>query len=132
MKNLPPLKILLVAFGGWAISSCAAPGPAVTVCIVDPAENGFDCLTYPKTRFFKPWSEGEGLECLSPDGLEIALKQCKAHQMPELTICTLELLESKFLCKPPHSDSFTIDIPIASNYACMNETDKRRMLERCH
>ncbi len=126
------LKVWCLPFVGWVLSSCAASGPAVSLCIVDHAKQGFDCVTYPKTASFRTWAEGTNLECISPDEMENALKACKAHTTIPLTLCVLNMPALDFLCTDPNGNKSFLALEDADNYACMNDSDKNRLLERCH
>lgn len=125
------LSSLLILFA--SLSSCGGAGPKVTACVVDYKNAGFQCVKYPDKRFFLPLEKGEDLGCVSPQDLEIGLKACKLHQpIPAYTLCSLDLTRNKFFCKNTESSTgFYMDIAKADNYFCMNDKDRRRILERC-
>lgn len=97
---------------------------------MDSVLEGFDCVKE-HGKLFRSWEEGKDLQCISPMGLEEVLKACKAHRLIPMTLCMLNEAATQFVCLTPDHLTFTLALKEADNYACLNELDKRRMLERC-
>jgi hypothetical protein len=116
-----------------SLANCGGKGPKVTGCVVDSKNSGFQCVKYPKERFFLPFEKGEYLQCVSGTDLELGLKACKEHEpIPPLTLCSLDYVRNKFFCQlQTASAGYYIDVEKADNYFCLSEQDRRRILERC-
>lgn len=113
-----------------SLASCKS-GPRVTACVVDVKSEGFQCVSYPNTRYFLPLKDGEDLECVSPSDLEDALKACKNHKVLPVTLCELRFAESKWQCATPSGSSYLLPLEKADNFFCMSEQDRKRVLQRC-
>lgn len=70
-------RISLAAFSVLFISACGS-GPKVTICVSDPANNGFQCVDHKKKSFFLPYADSENYLALSPDDAKLLLDYCKA------------------------------------------------------
>jgi hypothetical protein len=112
------------------LSACEDGGPEITGCVVNTEKKGFDCVDYPKTKYFVPAGPSD-LECIAPDDLELFLKACKKHKALSVTTCKLDWTAGKASCKPPTGQPFVIAIDAANNYFCINGKYKQRILQRC-
>lgn len=112
-------------------NGCSPSGPAVTLCIVDASNHGFQCADQ-KNKFFMPFEKSLSMVCASPFDTEEALKACKAGYILPITLCSLHLESIDFLCVEPSGNQKYIAISDADNYVCMNNEDRKRLLERCH
>lgn len=107
------------------------PGPEVTGCVVDNADHGFQCVTYPKTDSFRSFADGVDLECVSPENIEEELKACNNHQILPVDICKLNPDLSEFDCVTPQNVNYQVPDLKAENYYCMSDQDEKRVSERC-
>jgi len=124
LKGLLALSLILGA-------SCNKAGPAITGCVVDAAKDGFDCVTYPSTKSFLPWSLGVFLSCASPEDIEDFLKACESQQILPITTCKLEVNQDKFQCTDPHGFKIEISLDEADNFFCASSLNWTRMKQRC-
>jgi hypothetical protein len=103
---------LCATIGFLLVLGCSAPyGPAITVCVTDVKDKGFQCVTYPNTRFFLPFASGSSLKCLSPSDAESALKDCNL--------------------KNPMTLEWAVPSPDVDNYVCISDNDRSRLMDRC-
>ena len=132
MRNWAPLSLWLGLFviSVLLLQSCNKSGPAITGCVVDIQNKGFQCLKYPKTKFFLPFGLGLDLGCSSPQDTEEFLKACERHQIIEIPECHLTALEDHFECIDGN-EKFSLELEEADNYFCVNELNRRRIIDRC-
>src|SRR5438105_15298556 len=99
LRLLMILSSLCVALG---LSKCAhaPPGPAITGCVVDVKNQGFQCDKYPDERSFIPFEKFQG-KCLSPQDLENSLKSCYLKRVPLATWCQFDRVRKAFSCIKP-------------------------------
>jgi hypothetical protein len=130
-----PLSLLLILLG--SLSNCgSAAGPKVTGCAVDSPNESYQCVQYPDFRFTLSFaeSEGYGLKCVSPYDLDAGLKACKKGQpIPVYTLCELDFVRHKFFCQRTDMPfGYFVDIKKVDNFFCMNDYDRKRIIERCN
>ncbi len=117
--------ISIVGFG------CPASfGPAVTVCVLDSAKKGYQCVYFPKAKSFVTFDGNRNLRCISPEESENALKACRKKQVLPVTLCAYSA--SDFLCTSPDGAQAHRSAESLENYVCISEQDRLRILERCH
>jgi hypothetical protein len=135
MKNLMPLGALCVLCGG--LFSCQSaptqvPHPEldVNLCIVDAGNAGYVCNTGQNEHSYIPFTESNDLSCSPPRELELFLKACKGGIIRAMTHCSFQI--DHFEClNPVNNQNFVLSIEAADNYACMNEWQSSRLLQRC-
>jgi hypothetical protein len=67
-------KILSVA-ASLFLASCGS-GPKVTVCVSDPQNGGFQCVTHDDKTNFLPYTESENYVALPPDDMRSLIEYC--------------------------------------------------------
>jgi hypothetical protein len=81
---------------------------------------------------FIPWSQGTGLNCVSPDDFEDFLKNCKNGTYQPVTQCTINMQSMQFICTMPDKTQYPLELSKADNYFCFNARDQKRIIQRCH
>lgn len=74
LKNALTGLLILLAF----LNGCEH-GPNVSVCIVDPNSNGFQCAKPDQTRYWLPFNSGANYVCTSPEDFRTVVEFCKLN-----------------------------------------------------
>lgn len=61
------------------LSSCKN-GPKVTICVVDVAKNGYQCVDKNKKESFLPFKDSDNYVAVSPNDVETLLNYCKVSK----------------------------------------------------
>ncbi len=122
-------KLLLgkLAISCAVLASGCASGVKLTVCLVDSAHSGFQCVYNGDTAhgYLLPFEKGTDLLCASPGDTEEFLKNCKNHVILPITLCSYK--SEEFQC----SDQLKLSLSAADNFVCLSQIDHTRLLERC-
>ena len=130
MKSLLRLGTLLSLLG--LCTSCASlGGPKITACVVDAPYNQFVCSDSDGNRLNLPLQDGSFLSCYSRYDLEVYLKSCRDGRIVPIPYCRYSEPKGLFHCQDNGSHAFDLATDTVDNYLCMNETDRKRIEERC-
>lgn len=103
----------------------------ITGCVVDLDSRGFQCTTFPKTKFFLAAPGNKDLECIHPEDIELAIKACKQGTVIALTTCQLDWNNETSTCTDPDKSTKLVALSTMSNYFCLSGKHKRRLQEKC-
>lgn len=64
----------------FAFSACGTTGPKITVCLSDPASQGFQCVDKERKEFFLPYPASDNYIAIPPDDFQLLLNYCKSKE----------------------------------------------------
>lgn len=121
---------LSVLLGG--LVDCAGGGPKVDICVVDAASHGYQCVDYPESEHFVPFSDPRDLGCTSPADTEAFLKACKDKKILLVPVCKYSPQWDDFYClRPDGHGQFHLPLKDSDKFVCLSEIHRKRIYERC-
>jgi len=81
-------KILFVAVNISLLTMSCGSGPKVTVCVSDPANNGFQCVTHDDKTIFLPFSDSDNYVALPPDHMRSLIEYCGLKSREQVAVAS--------------------------------------------